>query len=62
MRKMSGKDFLGGPVAKLHTSSAGGEVFIPGQGAKIPHPICHMAPSKERVFVWFFLFKKKKGH
>ena len=54
MRKMSGKDFLGGPVAKLHTSSAGGEVFIPGRGAKIPHPICHMAPSKERVFVCFF--------
>ena len=32
------RDFLGGPMlVRVHTSTAGDEDLIPGQGPKIPH-------------------------
>ena len=36
---------------KLCTSSAGGEVLIPGQGTKIPHAMWNVAGCTEQLFV-----------
>ena len=38
--KSNGRNFPGGPVAMTSSSSVGDVGLIPGQGAKIPHPLC----------------------
>lgn len=37
--KNNGRNFPGGPVVMTSSSSVGDVGLIPGQGAKIPHPL-----------------------
>ena len=36
-KKISERDFPGGPVVKAPPSNVGGTGLIPGQGTKVPH-------------------------
>ena len=47
-RKIPG-DFLRSPVVKTSPSNAGGAVFIPGWGAKIPHAYMWLKKPKHKT-------------
>ena len=40
------KDFVSGPVIRLHTSTAGSTGLIPGRGPKILHALWHCQNTK----------------